>query len=418
MAYPQIYPRAIVEPIDDSTAASLRSRASSIITTTTKFSLETLSQDDRSSIGAQWDRHHPSHANRPRSTMSMTSIAHPAPPYDEAVDPTFLLPSHENGHFETEQSLQTENRVPRTDTPSISEALPPSPPRSGTTTLSPESPLDLEENPHAQAAYYSNVVRTLDQNYTAAIERLRQEHVQQLALTRHDIDQAYRAQWKAKNQQIERIREEAAAAKDLEVEKIRSENELRVQTLEERVSQLERELGEQTERQDAAVEKARHEIEDIWEKRWSDRNKVENEEKARIEATWQSRLDRGGFAAANPSIDATISSQEEGRDRRLANILRGEILRQRRMSGDHKVPQQWDEVDLLEALVYTLETGKIDRLLLYQQDHGTAEVKPTKQSRTRWGSGPDADTIRQILHNLDNTTNMGHGVSRAAVTEI
>ncbi|KAL8954260.1 MAG: hypothetical protein Q9183_007233 [Haloplaca sp. 2 TL-2023] len=168
------------------------------------------------------------------------------------------------------------------ETVSLNEALPPSPGPSEAVTPLPESPVDPDENPHAQAAYYSNVVRTLDQNYTAAIERLRKEHVQEIATTRHDIDQAYRAQWKVKNHQIERIREEAAKARDEEIASLRALYEERYKDMEEKVSRLEKELQAEKDKQQVAVEKARHEVEDVWEKRWSDRNEVEKSEKQRM----------------------------------------------------------------------------------------------------------------------------------------
>ena len=107
----------------------------------------------------------------------------------------------------------------------------------------PQSPLDADGN--VQAAYYSNVVRTLDQNYTLELERLRKEHEQALATTRHNIDQAYREQWKAKNREIERIREQTAAAKDAEVNDVRLELSARIDKLEAEVGQLKDELDRQ-----------------------------------------------------------------------------------------------------------------------------------------------------------------------------
>ncbi|KAL8778222.1 MAG: hypothetical protein Q9194_002126 [Teloschistes cf. exilis] len=403
MAYPQVYSRAVADVVDDSAAESLRSRASSIVTTTTKFSLDTLSQDDQSSIGARWERQRHGNGSRPRSMVSMTSIAHPAPPYDESVDPTLLLPNHQNGDFHSRRpSLRAAgNHI--IESPSINEAFPPSPTRSGTTTPSPESPMDPDENPYAQAAYYSNVVRTLDQNYTAAIEHLRQEHAQQLARTRHDIDQAYRAQWKAKNKEIERIREEAALAKDLEVERIIEENDARIRDMEEKISQLEQELAEQSDGQNIAIEKARHEIEDIWEKRWSDRARVEKEERERNQARWQSHVKPKGSPRVDQMDHASIPSIDEERNKRLAKVLRGEILRQRERLVDRKESQPWDERGVLETLAYTLETGEDDRLLLFQQEHGTSNESKNK-IHSRLDRGPNADTVRQILHNLDNTS--------------
>ena len=276
---------------DDPTAASLRSRASSIITTTTKFSLETLSQDDRSSIVAIRRRLEPGPSDRPRSLMSMTSVAYPAPPYSATQNSTLLLPTHEDGNFQLARSSPPElAEPPAAETASLDEASAPSPipspVPSGTATPSPNTPPDPDD-PHARIAYYNHVVRTLDQNYTAELDRLRSHHAQELAVIRNEIDAAYRAQWKAKNREIERIREEVA----VEIEQGRAECEASA-------SRMELALQEQKERMEGemqvAVEKARHEVEDMWERRWSDRGKVEREERKRAEEEtrkrWKIRL--------------------------------------------------------------------------------------------------------------------------------
>ncbi|KAL8710679.1 MAG: hypothetical protein Q9220_004697 [cf. Caloplaca sp. 1 TL-2023] len=272
---------------DDLSTPSLRSRASSIVTTTTKFSLETLSQDDRSSLGPLWEMQRQGNADRPRSLLSMTSIARPAPPYHEAGDSMLLLPSHREGFFQTQPNMSSEAFQHPAEAISINEALPPSPTRSEAATPSPDSPVDIEANMQSRAAYYSSVVRTLDQNYTAAVEALRQQHAQQLALTRHDIDQAYRAQWKAKNREIERIREETATAKEIEVLQLRTDFESKFERLQSQVIKLQGALltqaEEAAEKERKAVEKARHEVEDVWERRWQDRTKIENDEKQKAE---------------------------------------------------------------------------------------------------------------------------------------
>ncbi|KAI4214445.1 MAG: hypothetical protein L6R36_009421 [Xanthoria steineri] len=279
----------ILDPIDDLSGASLRSRASSIVSTTTRFSLETISQDDRSSIGAIWERQHRlgntnNDSGRPHS---ITSVANPAPPYTEATNPTLQLPTHNNGDFQNLLNRLSEVAERPADAVSLNEPLAPSTIDSGNTTPAPDSPLDPDVNPSAQVAYYSNVVRTLDSNYTAELERVRQQHAQEVALTRHNIDAAYRAQWKAKNREIEKIREEAAAARDEAVHRIRAEADARVRGLEEKVKGLEAALVAQaeegSEERDRAVERARHEVEDLWERRWRDRARIEEEEKARAE---------------------------------------------------------------------------------------------------------------------------------------
>ncbi|KAL8765890.1 MAG: hypothetical protein Q9209_007191, partial [Squamulea sp. 1 TL-2023] len=290
------------DPFDDPTTASLRSRASSIVTTTTKFSLETLSQDDRSSIGAMRIRNHRLGPNAGRPN-SITSISNPAPPYTEAaVGPTLQLPTHQNGDFQSLLSRLAEVADRPSEAASINEPLAPSTIAStGNTTPAPDSPLDPGVNLQAQIAHYSNVVRTLDSNYTAELERLRQKHAQELAVTRHDIDAAYRAQRKVELREMERFKEEAAAARDLEIKQIRAERDAtvlglegKIRGLEEKVQEMERALAagveEGVEERRVAVEKARHEVEDLWERRWRDRARVEGEERERAEAEREEKL--------------------------------------------------------------------------------------------------------------------------------
>ncbi|KAI4261138.1 MAG: hypothetical protein L6R42_003659 [Xanthoria sp. 1 TBL-2021] len=280
----------ILDPIDDLSGASLRSRASSIVTTS-RFSLETISQDDRSSIGAIWERQHRLGNNNSGRPHSITSVAHPAPPYTEAINSTLQLPTHHNGNLQGLLSRLAEVADRPAEAASLNEPLAPSTIASGDTTPAPDSPLDPELNPSTQAAYYSNVVRTLDSNFTAELEHLRQKHVQDLALTRHQIDSVYRAQWKAQNRENEKIREEAAKARDEEVQRIKAESDARVRGLEEKVRELEGALVAQAEeghaKHEKAVEKARHEVEDLWERRWRDRARIEEEEKERAEIEWE-----------------------------------------------------------------------------------------------------------------------------------
>ncbi|KAI4201524.1 MAG: hypothetical protein LQ346_002160 [Caloplaca aetnensis] len=316
---------AVPGPRDDHTAESLRSRASSIVTTTTKFSLETLSQDDRSSIGALRDWQRPTPASRPRSLRSMTSIARPAPPYTAMLDSDLLLlPTHQNGDFQPPAGPQAE---PTTRPAAVSaaastaEVLPPSP--SAGSTASPrdgaESPTDDPDNPRARIiTYYNLVVRTLDQNYTASLEKLRAQHASDLASTRHSIDAAYRAQWKAKNREIEVIRQEAAR----EIEEVKKESAKELESLEKgceaNARQMERAILEHREQKDnemaVAVLKARHEVEDLWERRWAERMKVEGEEKKRREREHLVQIEKVTGGARK-----TLGKEErvggEGRDR-------------------------------------------------------------------------------------------------------
>lgn len=294
---------AVLGPSDGSTTESLRSRASSIVTTTTKFSLETLSQDDCSSIGALRDWQRPNPASRPRSFRSMTSIARPAPPYTAALDSSLLFPTHRDGDFQPTPSSQVEPTVPSaasaSASASINEGLSPSP--SAGSTASPhdggDSPTDDPDNPPTKlVTYYNLVVRTLDQNYTTSLETLRAQHASDLASTRHSIDAAYRAQWKAKNREIEVIRQEAAK----EVEEVKQECAKEMERMEkgceDNARQMERAIIEHREQKDremaVAVLKARHEVEDLWERRWAERMKVEEEEKRRREREHLVQIER------------------------------------------------------------------------------------------------------------------------------
>lgn len=303
---------AVPDPGDGSTTESLRSRASSIVTTTTKFSLETLSQDDRSSIGALRDWQRPNPASRPRSLRSMTSIARPAPPYSATLDSSLLLPTHQHGDFQSRPSLQVEPTVPPSASASINEILSSSP--SAGSTASPheggDSPTDDPDNPRARIiTYYNRVVRTLDQNYTTSLENLRTQHASDLASTRHSIDAAYRAQWKAKNREIEVIRQEAAR----EVEEVKKECAREMERMEKECEvnarQMERAIIEHREQKDremaVAVLKARHEVEDLWERRWAERMKVEEEEKRRREREHLAQMER-----VTTSVRKTLEAEE------------------------------------------------------------------------------------------------------------
>ncbi|KAI4141838.1 MAG: hypothetical protein LQ341_003405 [Variospora aurantia] len=298
---------AALDTHDDLTTASLRSQASSIITTTTKFSLETLSQDDRSSIVAMRESRRPNNTDRPPSMLSITSVARPAPPYSETPDFPVLFLDHQNR--ESRPPLSPPSGLPPvgriSDTASIEEAFPSSPSDSATAspTASPtasdddDSPLDLD-NGHTRTRYYSQIVRTLDQNYTSSLAALRAQHARDLAATRHSIDAAYRAQWKAKGREIELVKQRAAlemetvkrdAAREIEVVKREATREVEQmrKECEGNARQMEQAIVEHTEQKDremqAAVKRARHEVEDMWERRWSERMRVEVEEKNRRE---------------------------------------------------------------------------------------------------------------------------------------
>ncbi len=140
--------------------------------------------------------------------------------------------------------------------------------------------------------HYGRVVRTIDENHARQLARIYSAHEQDLAATRDAVDQAYRKEWKAKNREIERVREEAAneieqvrreAAAD--ISRLREEIETLSAAHKETVARIETEIADKVillnGKHEAAVEKARNAIEDLWEGRWNDRIKVAAEEAKR-----------------------------------------------------------------------------------------------------------------------------------------
>ncbi len=243
---------------------SLRSRASSVISTGTKFSFCTLAHEEHPNIDGVLGRLN-SVASRGRP-LSILSSEEPAPPYgyEEAMDPS-QVPAVES------------EIVPgtRASTPVAEENVLPS--------ITP--PSDAE---NAQSNHYTRIIRSLDQSHAREISLLNQSHVhelaalrtslndaqerikllqkeheQQLAATRNEIDQTYRKEFKAVRREVEKNREQAAT----EAAALRGEHE-------------------------KAIVKARNAIEDLWEARWSDRIRVAAEEVERVEIGSQQRLRR------------------------------------------------------------------------------------------------------------------------------
>lgn len=152
-----------------------------------------------------------------------------------------------------------------------------------------EQPLTPSDPENALSMHYGRVVRTIDENHARQLARIQSAHEQELSATRDAVDQAYRKEWKAKNREIERIREEAAN----EIEQVRREAAADVAAVQEEietlstthaetVARMQRENANNsvmmTEEHQAAVEKARNAVEDVWEGRWNDRTKIAAEE--------------------------------------------------------------------------------------------------------------------------------------------
>lgn len=128
---------------------------------------------------------------------------------------------------------------------------------------------------------------------------------------RHDIDSAYRTQWKIKNWEIEREKEQAA----LTVKRMRKECDNRVVELEKELDRVNVEMAEMERMKGFAVEKARHEVEDMWERMWAERMRVEGEERQRKEREHLEQMKRivEGVRRVGDADDRTCSAAYERR---------------------------------------------------------------------------------------------------------
>ena len=178
----------------------------------------------------------------------------------------------------------------------------------GDVDVPPASPAIDSEN--ALSMHYGRVVRTIDENQAQEILRLTQahenelaaahqeilrltqEHERNLAVTRHEVDQAYRKEFKAKNREVEKFREEANSR----VASIETELQRLIAVHEETVSRMQQEASEHAtvlkEAHEVAIDKARNEIEDMWEGRWSDRTRLAMEEARRVDLKSQRDLEK------------------------------------------------------------------------------------------------------------------------------
>lgn len=255
---------------------SFRSRASSVVSTGTKFSISTMPQGHFHIDDVLEGNAPRTSSTRPASMYSMRSLAPSLPPYeDQTPRPAPILISTIGG-----------NDLEQPPTPS---------------TADPENSLSI---------HYGRVVRTIDENHARQLARIYEAHdqklkahEQELAATREAVDQAYRKEWKAKNREMERTREEAAASVaemqkmlDRDLERGREECGTKVAALEERIQSLsvahseslariQQDATDQVvtlhEEYQATIDKARNAIEDLWEGRWNDRTRLAAEEARR-----------------------------------------------------------------------------------------------------------------------------------------
>ena len=295
-------------------AGSLRSRASSVISTGTKFSFSTLPQGtyhidevlERNNSQSSSNSNSSGHGNgnssrtntaaaRPGSLYSVRSIATSLPPYEGHAPPpssddasalanTVILPTEGGGP----QVVSTMAGV-QTTSAADNNSQPPSTP-----TLDPENSLSM---------HYGRVVRHIDETHRRQVARINLAHEQELAAVRDAIDKAYRKEFKAKDREIERIRAEAAGdvaaieeSKVREVDRMRDAGEAKIKALEGEVEAVRKECeevvgrlrleaeareGEMREGFEKAMEKACNAIEDVWEGRWKDRSRFGMEEARR-----------------------------------------------------------------------------------------------------------------------------------------
>lgn len=260
---------------------SVRSRASSVFSTGTKFSIATLPQEELQSAGPGFSDRFVRDTARPQSLITLASHEGPAPPYEVYQSSETAQPSPAQHRFAAIDHLPS-LAAGAFDTPSTSPA---------------------SEPENALVMHYGRVVRTIDQNHALELAqitneherelaRVIKEHERELAAVRHEIDQAYRREWKAKNREVEKFREEAnSRVANLEAEyhsliiahaataaRLQQENSDQIATL--------------VDAHELAIDKARNEIEDLWEGRWSDRVRLAAEEARRLDLESQRMLEK------------------------------------------------------------------------------------------------------------------------------
>ena len=268
--------------VHDIEADSLRSRASSVVSTGTRFSVSTLPLDEPSHIEGLLGRFNHASAFRPRSVMSTGSYDQPAPPYESRLTNEALSPPV------TQQDC-------RTSMPS-------------SVVQDDQSPTNSPEN--SLTEHYSRVVRTIDQNHSNQMRRLKEAHQEELGATRNAIDQTYRKELKAKAREVEKMREEMASlVADHEAYVARLQREALIQT------------NDQANSHAIAMEKACNTIEDTWEARWSDWMQLSKEEVRKATLEFQMKYD-AIMAEKNQALEEKRKVVEERDKIWIREILR------------------------------------------------------------------------------------------------
>ena len=227
------------------------------------------------------------HRQRRNSLYSMRSLAPTLPPYEEYRDHV-LVPSTEAGPSlpRNQNAVASANRGEKAQAQSLRVTA------GETDSLAGEPHHGLEHGGEGEEgaliAHYSSVVRTIDSRYTAEVSRLAQEKQKaveeferEVARMRNEIDATYRGVLKERDKAVERAREEAASRVE-ELEKVvrdwKAAGEVRLETIAEMAREREEQSRAASERE---VQRARHEVEDVWERRWRDRMALVDEELGR-----------------------------------------------------------------------------------------------------------------------------------------
>ena len=173
--------------------ASARSRASSLVSTSTGFTTGTIPSAVRNA------RQEFVLVDRPASLFSIGS--QPLPPYQQHAD-----------------GVQQATNTGQAATGSSEEA-------------SPDHLSQLEgasDAANAVASHYRGIIQVIDQNHLNEVKRLQDAQREEIGTLRHDIDQAYRREFRAIRQDMEAVRRASA----LQVENNERETSSRISKIE------------------------------------------------------------------------------------------------------------------------------------------------------------------------------------------
>ena len=328
---------------------SIRSRASSVISTGTKFSVLTLPQSDAASLhpidgvvlgssaataasaaaaeaattmtAAAAISAVPRLVPRPMSLYSFRSVGEALPAYSESQDSELGMGRGEeedaNGERRRRRTVQAGEADDDDDDDEVET-------EDGTEMMqrstTPTSMTNDREN--SLSMHYGRVVRTIDENHArliarkdaahalevetlrASIERLMVEHKGELAALRNEVDAVrnnvdaeYRKVLKVRNKEIERTREVSATREnelEVEIERLRvqvRDKDNEILAVKEGAKEEAETIAEKKEREvEGRCAKARHLVEDLWEERWQRRNDLAAEEAKRSEKEWRETI--------------------------------------------------------------------------------------------------------------------------------